>query len=586
MLPNSTTNLKWKNLTQGLIAENCLTFGQHSRLTSKNINRYLLGTRGTVEIFKLYELRYLLLRIYPLIHTLFYNSRAKLQLAFQTVKTSENKAVERKTKNALFVKPKFLKKEPSFHVKHKNLPLQVLFATITPEYANIISQAAQICSMPHHQKRWLNGSITGALSYLFDSNFWSNPSNDTLQETSHFFRQQWSQNKENWAKSKEKARYANRSRWPSLVIIPDISNNHMILREIKKVGLPVIGLVNSDCHLEIEYPIFAQDQSFSSVHFFCQFLAVLIAKEMVYVQHKVHIKKKLLMKKKLSRRLARKSFQQLLVRQKIKGYQKRPFFFNCFLPTKRKMANRSLLSQQFFSHPYKFFMDEIYLKKNEKQLKRLNKKNYYFLKKQAQISATHWNGAFKRMVAYWKIAKFDFSLSTRFKNIWQFRKQILEKHYFSPVWNFLRKEEKRKAFFQKTRYVVPLGLEKNYIFHELLQNFLWVPQKLRIFWKYKIFAQNEKTLFPTSYHWWSLQHFVNDIKWQGHKHIVPKILHVTPWRKRMVHKYNKYNKTKKRKKSNYPLPSAGSSKKTWTNWVRKTKKPYVTGPKKAKLVRN
>ncbi len=55
----------------------------------------------------------------------------------------------------------------------------------------------------------------------------------------------------------------------------------MILTEIKKVGLPVIGLVNSDCPFEIEYPLFAQEQSFANVHFLCHFLATLLAKEMV-----------------------------------------------------------------------------------------------------------------------------------------------------------------------------------------------------------------------------------------------------------------------------------------------------------------
>lgn len=65
------------------------------------------------------------------------------------------------------------------------------------------------------------------------------------------------------------------------MIIPDIVNNGMILSEIQKVGLPVLGLVNSDCSVEIDYPIFAQDQTFSSIHFFCHFLATLIAKEML-----------------------------------------------------------------------------------------------------------------------------------------------------------------------------------------------------------------------------------------------------------------------------------------------------------------
>ena len=68
--------------------------------------------------------------------------------------------------------------------------------------------------------------------------------------------------------------------------MPDVSNNVMILKEAKKVGLPVIGLVNSHCQLEIDYPIFAQDQTLQSIYFFCHFLAALITKETLYIQHK------------------------------------------------------------------------------------------------------------------------------------------------------------------------------------------------------------------------------------------------------------------------------------------------------------
>jgi len=60
----------------------------------------------------------------------------------------------------------------------------------------------------------------------------------------------------------------------------------MILKEAQKVGLPIMGLVNSKCYFEIEYPIFAQDQTAQSIHFFCHFLAVLIAKEAIFTQHK------------------------------------------------------------------------------------------------------------------------------------------------------------------------------------------------------------------------------------------------------------------------------------------------------------
>ena len=73
---------------------------------------------------------------------------------------------------------------------------------------------------------------------------------------------------------------------PALAIIPDITNNDMILRETIAKTIPVIGLVNSDESTKIAYPIFGNSDSVQIVHFFCNFLAVLIAKTFVQVEYK------------------------------------------------------------------------------------------------------------------------------------------------------------------------------------------------------------------------------------------------------------------------------------------------------------
>jgi len=74
----------------------------------------------------------------------------------------------------------------------------------------------------------------------------------------------------------------------------------MILKEARKIGLPIIGLINSHCTVEIDYPIFAQDQTLQSIHFFCHFLATLIAKETIFFQHKRYTLQKIQSKAKTS----------------------------------------------------------------------------------------------------------------------------------------------------------------------------------------------------------------------------------------------------------------------------------------------
>lgn len=264
-------NYNWKYLCRKLVLENGLTVGLNPRLTSKKITKYILGTRDTVEVFKLYELRYLLLKIYPLIHVLFSNPRVNSRFEFKLSKVESLQPKSFKDQTFITQKKNFPKKRISFSFKHKNLPPQILFATTTEAFSDVIFKAANICNMPYHRNRWISGSVTAAISDLDDNDAWHYIQNLSQKKISYFFNKRWSTNKENSEKTKEKNKFYGHSRWPSLVVIPDISNNNMILSEVKKIGIPVIGLVNSHCPFEIDYPIFAQDQTFSSVYFFLPF---------------------------------------------------------------------------------------------------------------------------------------------------------------------------------------------------------------------------------------------------------------------------------------------------------------------------
>jgi hypothetical protein len=62
-----------------LVSENCLSFGRSPKLNNRKITHYISGTRQKVDIFNLYEMRYLLLKVYPLIHNLFLQQRLNLK---------------------------------------------------------------------------------------------------------------------------------------------------------------------------------------------------------------------------------------------------------------------------------------------------------------------------------------------------------------------------------------------------------------------------------------------------------------------------------------------------------------------------
>ena len=135
------------------MTESCLIFGQHSKSTSKNVTRYLLGVRQTTEIFKLYEMRYLLLKTYPLIHNLFHNPRVNPNLELRQVYLPDNERTLEPLSlpnSQLVAKPLSwpFRERFSFVINQKNIPPQILFASVTPSFSKIIHHAAQICNMP------------------------------------------------------------------------------------------------------------------------------------------------------------------------------------------------------------------------------------------------------------------------------------------------------------------------------------------------------------------------------------------------------------------------------------------------------
>jgi len=143
--------------------------------------------------------------------------------------------------------------------------------------------------MPFHVNRWLSGTITAAASYLDDFEKWSFLTNDLHKDITNSLQKKFFKHKKNIAQQADQIRKYQLGRKPSLIIIPDVSNNEMIIKETNVFGIPVLGLVSSDCNNEIAYPIFANDLSIYSIHFFCHFLSSLITKEIVKNKQKLYI---------------------------------------------------------------------------------------------------------------------------------------------------------------------------------------------------------------------------------------------------------------------------------------------------------
>ena len=367
-------------LWQTLVLHNCLPLSKPAKFTSKNITQYLLGSRNSVNIFKYDHIRQLLLRIAPLISTL-YNSHNKIQNKFgrctflvpPTPPRNPKKLNEwKKRMKALNIKG-FKKNRYYYKTFEKKKTIKILFATINPVYKKIIKSAATICNMPFHTNRWLCGALTAHSQYLstnvkkLKGKKQKSTKFGLIQTIQTIFNEKFKSNQEVPDKRYHWHQLQKKRLRPSIVIIPDIQNNDMILRETFGLRIPIIGLINSGCATQITYPIFGNANSLHIVHFFCHFIAVLIAKEIVQQNyrkesHRIYAR---------TRWFLRKQFIKVGKRNKTL-FQNKTFYYY-----KRTSANLVPITDKFKNRAL-FYKNK---KKNKIISSKLRAKNYKFLKK-------------------------------------------------------------------------------------------------------------------------------------------------------------------------------------------------------------
>lgn len=363
--------------------ETCLQFSHPTKYTTKNFNKYIYGSKAQMEILNLHTMRIIFLKVYPLIHSLFYNHSYNYQLA-----DSEENNILSKKKNII--------------------PVQILFATTTESLNNIVEEAASFCGMPFATNRWLNGSLTASINNFTEVEKSQNNRNVLSNQN---FKNRFKKTRYHYQVFN--TRYFQLQR-PSLIVLPDVSNNSMIWQEAKAKDIPVLGLLNTSSALELDYAIFGDDKSPYIVSFFCNLIAVIIEKELIAFKHKQEIlatfrlkteiffpiksnklwlkynkKKKQLIKdnqkvyKEKRNRNFFKYFLRSYVRTLVKKRIKEVIPFNQIRETPKKIARRYLqrLVRKINSFRYKILTDSkkytVYKPFDKKIIKFVVRKKYF-----------------------------------------------------------------------------------------------------------------------------------------------------------------------------------------------------------------
>ncbi len=153
---------------------------------------------------------------------------------------------------------------------------QILFVGTKNQAKDIIKSEAMRCEMPYMVERWLGGTLTNFSTIKKSIRHLENLEKMTLDGTvEKLTKKERLHIEREIAKMKKVfAGIQNMKRIPGAAFIVDIKKEEIAVREARKLGVPIIALVDTNCNPElIDYTIPGNDDSTKSVTIITRILA-------------------------------------------------------------------------------------------------------------------------------------------------------------------------------------------------------------------------------------------------------------------------------------------------------------------------
>ena len=149
---------------------------------------------------------------------------------------------------------------------------RVLFVGTKPQAADAVAEAAKRCGQYYINKRWLGGTLTNWQT-ISDSIRRLRKYDDMIAEENSKLKK-----KEKLEISRKKDRLdasiggiKDIGGVPDLIVIIDTNKEDLAIKEAKKLGIPVIAILDSNCDPEqVDFPIPGNDDSIRAIKLYCR----------------------------------------------------------------------------------------------------------------------------------------------------------------------------------------------------------------------------------------------------------------------------------------------------------------------------
>lgn len=148
---------------------------------------------------------------------------------------------------------------------------QILFVGTKMETKDLVRMYAESINMPYVENRWIGGTLTNEKQIKSRVNLLEDLSDKKEKNELVVINKK----EKLLIDRKIEKLYKNfngittLSGLPALMIVIDTREEHIAVTEANRLGIPVIGLCNTDCNLDmVAFPIVANDGSKKSIEFF------------------------------------------------------------------------------------------------------------------------------------------------------------------------------------------------------------------------------------------------------------------------------------------------------------------------------
>jgi small subunit ribosomal protein S2 len=183
-----------------------------------------------------------------------------------------------------------LKEALEFIKKTKSEGKTILFVGTKKQIQDITKQAALACNMPYVTERWLGGTFTNFKIIRTRTKYMKDLKE--MSETSEFKKytkfEQMKKLEELEKLEKKMGGIKDLREMPGAMLVTDIKENDLAIKEAKKVGIPVIALADTNVDPTlVEYPIPANDDAISSVRLILSYVCKAIKEENKIIEEKI-----------------------------------------------------------------------------------------------------------------------------------------------------------------------------------------------------------------------------------------------------------------------------------------------------------